>query len=502
MPDDRIDRRAAFGLLLPALLLLSACDSTTAPPADPLVITTTELPEGIVGDPYAESVNAEGGAGGFSWTLLGSLPPGLVLSVDDLPENEAIITGTPETPGSFEFQVRVESRDGQVDSAQLSIAIARPPEPVAITTPRLPPVMAAGIYRVQLKATGGEQAPNGEDAGTFEWEVVEGSLPAGLDLESDGQFSGTTETADTATFTVEVSSGGFTDRKTFSIAVVAENPDRYDITLFPVVGIPSGLEDNVREAVRRWESAITGDLGAVAISADFFSADDCAGFGELVNGTVMDDILILINIESIDGVGGAIAQAGPCAIRSGTDLPPVGILTLDRDDLENFSTEELTTDVIQHEIGHVLGFGALWNRFGLILGEGTDVPIYTGAEAVAEYQDATGATDSIPVEADGGQGTRDSHWDEETFGAELMTGFVQPPSEDNWLSRMTIASFADMNYVVDLSAADAGPLFGWMAEEARSVDHIGYDIVGVGPIVVIRPDGTRSHVIDPRAARP
>jgi hypothetical protein len=59
----------------------------------------------------------------------------------------------------------------------------------------------------------------------------------------------------------------------------------------------------------------------------------------------------------------------------------------------------------------------------------------------------------VPVENTGGAGTRDSHWRESTFNNELMTGYLNNGS--NPLSRITVASLADIGYQVDISRADA-----------------------------------------------
>jgi hypothetical protein len=60
------------------------------------------------------------------------------------------------------------------------------------------------------------------------------------------------------------------------------------------------------------------------------------------------------------------------------------------------------------------------------------------------------------VEGDqGGDGTINSHWDEFTFGNELMTGFLNHGT--NPLSVMTIRSLEDLGYVTNPAAADAYP---------------------------------------------
>ena len=70
-------------------------------------------------------------------------------------------------------------------------------------------------------------------------------------------------------------------------------------------------------------------------------------------------------------------------------------------------------NVIVHEIGHVLGFGTLWQAKGLLTGVGTSNPIFTGAQARAAYNALFGTNAAgVPVENSGGSGTRDAHWRE------------------------------------------------------------------------------------------
>jgi hypothetical protein len=100
----------------------------------------------------------------------------------------------------------------------------------------------------------------------------------------------------------------------------------------------------------------------------------------------------------------------------------------------------------------VLGIGTLWD-FGRDLLQGTTAdPRFVGPRAVTGYQSIGGKGISIPVEDGGGAGTRFSHWDEETFGPELMTGFIGLQSSP--LSVMTIESLADMGYRVNSAVAD------------------------------------------------
>ena len=95
------------------------------------------------------------------------------------------------------------------------------------------------------------------------------------------------------------------------------------------------------------------------------------------------------------------------------------------------------SDVVLHEMAHSTGFGSIWDRLSLVSnGE------FTGANAVDAYHDM-GGTGFIAVEQDGGSGTAGSHWDEETFNNELMTGYI---NDGELLHAMSAASFADLGY--------------------------------------------------------
>jgi hypothetical protein len=94
----------------------------------------------------------------------------------------------------------------------------------------------------------------------------------------------------------------------------------------------------------------------------------------------------------------------------------------------------------------------------VISGAGSSDPIFTGTQALAMWP-AFGAALNymgrpIPVENTGGSGTRDSHWRETVFQDELMTGFIAPQGVPMPLSKITIASMADLGYQVDYSKAD------------------------------------------------
>jgi hypothetical protein len=480
------DRRSAvLGLAL--IPLLGGCSSPTTSARVALEIETSALPGGAVGEPYAEAVRATGGDGAYTWDIVsGALPEGLTLSVDDLAADNALITGTPVEAGTASFTVRVRSGDGQTATRQFVLPVAGV-GPLAILTQFLPPALAGGPYSVQLRAEGGGAAQS--------WQLVGGTLPAGLTLTQAGRLEGTPTSPGTTTITVQVSSGATAVQATFELRVVAEDTAAYRIRVVAVEEIPAGVQAHLDVALQRWEAAIIGNLQPVAIPTSFFGPNGCGGFGQNINGTAVDDILIIIHITPIDGPGGVLGRAGPCGVRQNNTLPFAGIVTLDLDDLMPVVGTETLTDIITHEIAHVLGFGSLWEAMGLISGAGGPDPRYTGALGSAEYQ-ALGGTGFVPLETLGGEGTRDGHWRKSVFGIELMTGFAEPIGVAQPISRVTIAQWQDMGYTVNMGAAAAFTLSSATSQVAglRAAGHgpLGHDEIYDGPVYVLHRDGRAS----------
>jgi hypothetical protein len=206
-------------------------------------------------------------------------------------------------------------------------------------------------------------------------------------------------------------------------------------------GLTTKQKNAFKAAADRWSKVIVGDLPSV-----------------MVDGEVIDDLLILAQGQAIDGPGKILGQAGPTRLRPASAgkaafLPAKGKMQFDTADLKQMESNGTLNDVITHEMGHVLGIGTVWTNKGLLKGAGTTNPTFTGKGAMVEIGKLKGAgSTAVPVENTGGPGTQDSHWRETVFRNELMTGFVG--ASGNPMSRMTVASLADMGYVVDLNAAE------------------------------------------------
>lgn len=172
-----------------------------------------------------------------------------------------------------------------------------------------------------------------------------------------------------------------------------------------------------------------------------------------VEGQSLRGLLIEAGIAPVDGPTGILGQAGPTVLRSDTGLPAKGVMQFDTADVARLEAEGSFADVILHEMAHVIGFGTLWPLRDLIEASGTNDPRFTGRAAAREFAALDpGGGAFVPIANTGGAGTREGHWRELIFGDELLTGFLS--GTDRPLSRLSVASFEDLGYAVDYSAAD------------------------------------------------
>ena len=217
-------------------------------------------------------------------------------------------------------------------------------------------------------------------------------------------------------------------------ATIAAATSAFSITL-QMSGLTTSQQSIFRQAASRWSQIITGDLPNMTF-----------------NGIPVDDVLIAASASWIDGAGDILGSAGPDRFRSGSLLPYHGTMHFDSGDMAWMEASGTLYYTVLHEMGHVLGIGTLWEARGLLWGAGTSNPRFIGPYATAAFNSIyrTSAT-SVPVEAGGGSGTRDSHWRESVFGNEVMTGWVD--SGHNPISRLTVGSLRDLGYQVNMNAA-------------------------------------------------
>ena len=211
----------------------------------------------------------------------------------------------------------------------------------------------------------------------------------------------------------------------------------------------------VRQAADRWEEVIVGDLPNV----NFASNPINEWIGSPLNATirvndVVDDVRIFVGVQPMDEeVWGA---GTPLRIRFPSYLPSVAAFVLNPDVLEGWMPDDDLYALILHEMGHCLGFGTIWDDLGLLKNSSVYNPsadtYFFGFQARQAFDQFGGRAyrgRKVPVEQDGS-----GHWRWSVFGDELMIGrWVWPYATP--LSRITVASMADIGYEVNFNAADA-----------------------------------------------
>jgi hypothetical protein len=245
--------------------LATATKSFALTIAPPLAITTTSpLPGGTQGTPYPQvTLAATGGTAPLVWSLsAGALPGGLTLS------SAGIISGTPNTAGTFGFTVRVVDAASATDTKSLQITIAAA---LSVTTASLPGGTVGAVYPTQTLAATGGTAPR-------TWTVSAGALPNGLTLSAAGEIGGTPTAAGTFNFTARVTDAvGATATKALSIVVAADTagptvtiqspaPPKATVTSTPAT-VSGTAADNVAVTQVTWANDRGGGGGATGTTA-------------------------------------------------------------------------------------------------------------------------------------------------------------------------------------------------------------------------------------------
>lgn len=281
---------------------------------------------------------------------------------------------------------------------------------------------------------------------------------------------------------------------------VVSYPSGFAIELDYLTALDSTNRAAFDGAAARWAEIITADLPDISFSSPE-NLDWCAeGAGD--RSETIDDMLIFVRVDSIDGEFGTLGQAGPCAARWDAEVGHhlttiVGTMTFDEADLDRLAADGELEAVILHEMGHVIGIGSLWDTHSLREDVDTDDPIFTGAAGRRGFSEVGGDSYGgrpIPIANTGGEGTAGSHWRESVFEHELMTGFLNS-GQVNPLSLVTVQSLGDQFYAVDLSAADSYQLPGTSAlrlNSNRKLD-LGDDLIRV-PIRGLDRHGRVMHV--------
>lgn len=160
-----------------------------------------------VGYAYSQSLSVIEGRPNYTWEISGgSLPHGLSMNAAGL------ISGVPSFAGSSSFVVIARDSALRSVSASFTIVVAEVPLVIA-SEAQLPPTGEDAVYARELIAQGGTKP--------YSWSLVGGTLPTGLNLDAQGNLTGTPTTAGSSSFQIKCTdSGGQSVSRTFSLDVL------------------------------------------------------------------------------------------------------------------------------------------------------------------------------------------------------------------------------------------------------------------------------------------
>ena len=244
---------ALFGSVLSAGGCALSSGASGGVPSGTLTIDTATLPQGQPQSGYQASLAASGGKQPYTWGLVsGALPTGLVLT-----PSTGTISGTPSQGGTSSFMIGVQDASSPIASAAqaLTITISNTTNGVQIDTSSLPSGTVQTTYSVSLSASRGTSP--------YSWRIVSGQLPAGLDLSSSGNITGTPTAAGQSNFAVQVTDSSSPNPQTatqslgISIFALGSSPDPYtsrtDFGFIPLpvplpsVGVATGAGNCITE---------------------------------------------------------------------------------------------------------------------------------------------------------------------------------------------------------------------------------------------------------------
>jgi hypothetical protein len=110
--------------------------------SQPLSVAGGDLPDGQVSTLYDQFLSASGGTAPYDWTITdGSLPPGITLS------DAGELTGTPISPGTFQFTAEATDSDDNTASGSFSLTVNPVvTAPDAITEYDVSPDLGCAMY--------------------------------------------------------------------------------------------------------------------------------------------------------------------------------------------------------------------------------------------------------------------------------------------------------------------------------------------------------------------
>jgi large repetitive protein len=202
------DASGCFASLVYTIVIAAAAVPPAGCPA--IALAPATLPNGAVNSFYSVTLTGSGGTAPYTFGVTaGTLPAGLTLTAAGL------LAGTPTTPGTTTFTIRVTDANGCFTERVYTLVVPCPAITLAPAT--LPAGTVGTAYSRTITATGG--------TGPYTFTVASGVLPAGLTLTAAGVLAGTPTTAGITTVTIRgTDASGCFAEVVYAIAIATAVP--------------------------------------------------------------------------------------------------------------------------------------------------------------------------------------------------------------------------------------------------------------------------------------
>ncbi len=189
--------------------VIQSCSGISLSPVSP-------LPVGEVGVLYSQSIQASDCSGTYNWSKTsGTLPGNLSLNPSG---STYVLSGNPNTSGNSVFTVSVNDGGSNTTNRQYSVSISNA---LQITTTTLPSGTNGLNYSQQLNGTAGVPFGGGVP---YSWSLASGSLPANLNLATNGLLSGSAAVNGTFNFSVHAKDAlGIIATQPLSLTLITTN---------------------------------------------------------------------------------------------------------------------------------------------------------------------------------------------------------------------------------------------------------------------------------------
>jgi glycosidase len=212
--------------------------SVTINPA--LTITSTTLPDGTAGAPgYNQTINTAGGTGTVTFSAAGTLPTGLTLSTG------GVLSGTPTTPGSYDFSITATDSSGASASQSYSLTVdATTFSQYLVSLVGSSTIEAGNNFLVAVQAADASGSPVTSYSGpatvtaSLSPSTTASSFPITVSMDSTGLGLFLANLQQAGSYTISVASGSFSGNSV--VVTVAPGPATRLAFIAQPVSTPTG----------------------------------------------------------------------------------------------------------------------------------------------------------------------------------------------------------------------------------------------------------------------